>query len=266
MKLVRELSATAEAMRLNIIKLAGRAGAEGKGTHIAPSLSIVEIMAVLYNHIMQQNDVFVLSKGHGGLAYYAALMEAGVITESQLNAFETDGSDFPGQPSKNHGNGIVFSSGSLGMGLSYASGLALAAKKSGERKKVYVLLGDGELNEGSNWESVMFARQHKLDNLIAIVDCNGMQSDGRTIDILDVDLESAFISYGWQTRVCNGHIVEDLAAAFEFPETETPRIILAKTVKGKGVSFMENNNTWHHNRLNSEQYKAALMEVTNIGV
>jgi transketolase len=152
------------------------------------------------------------------------------------------------------------------MGLSYACGLALAAKKRGNDTKVYVLLGDGELNEGSNWEAVMFAKQQNLGNLIAVVDNNGMQSDGVTTDILDVDLESVFCSFGWRTLKCDGHSTGELSAALGPSDTDAPKVILAKTVKGKGVSFMEDNNTWHHNRLNSEHYKNALREVDNLDV
>jgi len=264
--LINKLIAVAKSMRLNILRLAARAGVEGKGAHIAPSLSMVEILAVLFIKVMRLQDVFVLSKGHGGLAYYTALKEAGIITGEQLDSFETDGGDFPGQPSKKNENGIAFSSGSLGLGLSYACGLAIAAKRQCNDKKIYVLLGDGELNEGSNWEAVMFAKHQKLGNIVAVVDYNGMQSDGASKEILGMDLESMFKALGWQTRICNGHSIDELAAAFEFSEREVPNVILAKTIKGKGVSFMENNNVWHHNRLNDEQYQNALREVDNIGV
>jgi len=259
--LIDDLFTSAMDVRRNILSLAAKAGAEGKGAHIAPSLSIVEILTVLFSKIMRPQDKFILSKGHGGLAYYAALKEADVITDAQLSSFESDGGDFPGQPSKSDESHVVFSSGSLGMGFSYACGLALAAKKSNEDKMVYVLLGDGELNEGSNWEAVMFAKQQKLSNLVAVVDFNAMQSDGRTAEILDVDLESVFRAFGWQASLCNGHSINELSTAFECSEDERPRVILARTTKGKGVSFMENNNTWHHNRLSNEQYQTAIGEV-----
>lgn len=251
----------AKSMRSNVLRLAARAGAEGKGAHIAPSLSMVEILAVLFTEIMSPQDLFVLSKGHGGLAYYTALKETGFINDEQLNTFETDGGSLPGQPSKSVEHGIVFSSGSLGMGLSYACGLALASKKQGDNRNIYVLLGDGELNEGSNWEAIMLARQHNLDNVIAVVDYNGMQSDGMSENILDVDLERAFRSFGWQTEICNGHSVEELRIAFCARRYGVPLVVLAKTTKGKGVSFMENDNTWHHNRLGKEQYIEAMREV-----
>ena len=255
-----DLRVSANNIRLNILRLAAQAGAEGKGAHIAPSLSIVEILTILFKEVMRPQDVFILSKGHGGLAYYAALKEAGMITNTQLDSFESDGGDFPGQPSKNLENGIVASSGSLGMGLSYACGLALAARMKGDDKRVFVLIGDGELNEGSNWEAVMFAKQQKLSNLIAVVDKNSMQSDGKSSEILDVDLKSAFSAFAWRTLTCDGHALDELSAAFDNLESEVPTVVIAKTVKGKGVSFMENNNAWHHNRLNDEQYQSALRE------
>jgi len=261
-----ELIETAKSMRLDILRLAARAGAEGKGAHIAPSLSMVEILTVLFTSIMRPQDVFVLSKGHGGLAYYVALKESGIITDEQLDSYEVDGGDFPGQPSKNSENGIVYSGGSLGMGLSYACGLALANKKRGEDKRIYVLVGNGELNEGSNWEAVLLAKQQNLGNITVIVDDNGMQSDGRSTEILDVDLASVFKSFGWQTLPCNGHSVFELLIAFEPSESDKPKVVLAKTVKGKGVSFMENNNSWHHNRLNDEQYRNAVREVECVGI
>jgi transketolase len=252
---------------LNILRLAAKAGAEGKGAHIAPSLSMAEILAALFVGVMRPRDVFILSKGHGGLAYYAALREAELISSEQLESFEANGGDFPGQPSKTTENGIVFSSGSLGMGLTYACGLAIAAKRLGDDRRIYVLLGDGELNEGSNWEAVMLAKQQGLGNIVAIVDHNGMQSDGASAEILDVDLESAFRAFGWQTRTCDGHSVDELAEALELPpelpKEEIPRVILARTVKGHGVSFMENNNAWHHSRLNDEQYRDAVEEMEN---
>jgi len=262
----KDLDTAAKALRLDVLKLAANAGAEGNAVHIAPALSIVEILAVIFGKTLRQNDIFILSKGHGGLAYYAALKEAGLISDEQLLTYSTDGSDFTAHPSKSIENGIVSSNGSLGMGLSYACGLALAAKKRGNDTLVYVLLGDGELNEGSNWEAIMFARQQKLGNLVAIVDRNGMQSDGSSSDIISVDHKSVFVSFGWQAQVCDGHSTDELAAALASPENDLPKVIIAKTVKGKGVSFMENSNIWHHNRLSKEQYQNALREVNCVGV
>jgi len=152
------------------------------------------------------------------------------------------------------------------MGLSYACGLALANKKRGEDKRIYVLVGNGELNEGSNWEAVLLAKQQELGSITVIVDDNGMQSDGKSTEILDVDLASVFKSFGWQIVTCDGHSVSELLIVFESSESEKPKAVLAKTVKGKGVSFMENNNAWHHNRFNDEQYQNAVREVESIGL
>ena len=246
-------------IRKNILRLAYKAG--NKGAHIAPSLSMVEIISVLFCQIMNHNkDKFVLSKGHGGLCYYCGMAEAGIITEEQLNTFEDNGGFFPGQPSRDSKNGVVFSSGSLGMGLSYSAGLAWAAKKRGLDDVIYTLIGDGELNEGSNWEAAMLIPYQGLNNVVAIVDNNGMQSDGFSKDILQMDLASAWRAFGWDVIECDGHNEKQLLEAFE-KKTEKPKVIIAKTVKGKGVSFMENDRTWHHNHMTEEQYNKAIKEV-----
>ena len=249
-------------MRLNMLRLTYGLGR--KGAHIAPSLSMTEILAVLFLDIMDtKKDIFVLSKGHGGLAYYTALAEAGIITEEQLDTFDTDGGEFPGQPSRNLKYGIVFSSGSLGMGLSYAAGRALGFKSRKEDAKVYCVVGDGESNEGSIWESAMFARQMKLDNLVVIVDWNRMQSDGATEDILDVDVEAMWRAVGWEVYSADGHDVEALKSAITTEHNGKPLVVLARSVKGKGVSFMENQKSWHHGSISQKQYEQAVEEVRN---
>lgn len=250
----------AKLVRKNILYLTNRAGK--KGAHIGPSLSLVEILTVLFSQCFDfSKDKFVLSKGHGGLGYYASLYETGQITKEQLETFEQNGGDFPGQPSRQPGNSIIYSSGSLGLGLSYGAGLAWSMRRQEEDGRVVVLLGDGELNEGSVWESVMFAKQQELSNLLAIVDWNGMQSDGKTEQIISMDLEEIWRAFGWEVMVCDGHNTEELKRVFTCKENGKPRVILAKTTKGKGVSFMENDRRWHHGGLNEEQYEAALKEV-----
>ena len=263
---ITEIEQAAHRMRKNILRLAAKAGAEGKGAHIAPSLSAVEILATLFLDIMRPQDVFILSKGHGGLAYYAALKEAGIISGEQLDSYEIDGGDFPGQPRKNIESQIAFSGGSLGMGLSYSCGLAIAAKNCNDDKNIYVLLGNGELNEGSNWEAVMLAKQYGLSNIVVIIDDNGLQLDGKSTEIIDIDLENIFRSFGWETQTCDGHLTEKLSAAFKFSENASPKVLFAKTIKGKGVSFMENNNAWHHSRLTEEKYQEAMEEVEHGGI
>ena len=246
-------------IRVNIIQLAYSAG--NIGAHLAPSLSIADILAVLYMDVMHQNDRLVLSKGHGALCWYAAMHEAGIISKETLDTFEQNGGSLPGQPSRNLDLGIEYSSGSLGLGMSYAAGLAWDSKRRGIRDTIYVLLGDGELNEGIVWEGLMFAKQYKLDNIVAIVDRNGMQSDGYTKEIMNTDLEAMWSSFGWHVITCDGHNIEKLLDAFHAEKVERPTVIIADTIKGKGISFMENAREWHHNHLNQAQYETALSEL-----
>lgn len=259
-------------MRKNILHLAHQAGSNG--SHLGPSLSVVEIMAVLYLHTMNINpldstwalrDRFILSKGHGALGYYAAMYEAGVISKEDLYTYELDGSFFPGQPSKKLSLGIEYSGGSLGLGLSYGAGIALAAKLKNENFRIFVLMGDGEINEGSVWESVMFSKHNKLSNLTAIIDKNNMQSDGASKDILKVDIEALWRGFGWELITCDGHDVKQLMEAFQQKDTGNPKVIIADTIKGKGISFMENSKDWHHNRLTDDLYQKALRELGEMG-
>jgi transketolase len=262
-----QLKQTALAMRRNIIRLALHGG--NNGVHIGPALSIVEILACLYGEVLRRDagtppvirDKFILSKGHGALGYYVALHEAGMISLETLNTYEKNGGDFPGQPVKNAAAGIEFSSGTLGLGLAFGAGLALGARKLDRDTRVYVLLGDGELNEGSVWESVMFAAHAKLTNLVAIVDRNGLQSDGCTRDVLALDIEAMWRGFGWEVAVCDGHDLEQLLEALQAGPGGKPRVVVANTIKGKGVSFMEGNNAWHHNRLTAEQHLRAVAEL-----
>ena len=242
------------------------------GAHVAPPLSMADIMAVLFNSVInlkredfksEKRNRFILSKGHGALAYYAALYETGIISEEEFNTFEQNGGKYPGQPSKDIDACIEYSGGSLGLGLSYASGLALS--KNCSENKIYVLMGDGELNEGSVWESAMFAGFNKLKNITAIVDYNGMQSDGFSKDILEFDISKMWEACGWDVVYCNGHDAEDIKKAFE-TNTQKPKVIIAKTIKGYGVSFIENNKEWHHNRITDEQYQQALSELAEMEV
>lgn len=264
---IMQLKQASLAMRRNIIRLALNGG--NNGVHVGPALSLVEILACLHLEIMRRDstipggfkDKFILSKGHGALAYYVALFEAGAISLETLNTYEKNGGDFPGQPVKNIQAGIEFSSGTLGLGLAYGAGLALAARKKELDTQIYVVLGDGELNEGSVWESVMFAASAKLKNLVAIVDRNGMQSDGATTSVMTIDIEAMWRGFGWDVTVCDGHDVERLVDALQAEPNEKPRVIVANTVKGKGISFMEGNNEWHHNRLTPEQFKQAIGEL-----
>lgn len=243
-------------MRLDILNAA--LGAGKSGAHIAPSLSDAEIcFAVLQN--MKEQDSFILSKGHGALGYYAAMHQAGLITDEQFASFESNGGEFPGQPSRSKTNHIEYSSGSLGMGLSYGLGVAIAKKKAGGN--VYVITGDGELNEGSNWEAAALASKYTLDNLIVIVDNNGLQSDGKCENIVGQDLKAIWSAYGWTVAECDGHNINAIQYTIKTSHIDRPLVIIANTVKGKGVSFMENDNFWHHATLIEDDYSRAVQEI-----
>lgn len=240
--------------------------------HLGGGLSMVEIMAVLYGHVLrfdpsnprwEDRDRFILSKGHGVLGYFSALLAAGIISEETYKTFQTNESDLIAHPVMNLDIGIESSNGSLGQGLSMGVGIALAGKKKQRDFRVFVYMGDGECNEGSVWEAVMSAAQLKLDNLTAVVDYNKLQSDGDARHIMDLaDLAGKFRSFGWDVKEVDGHHIEEILQAFEAPrEVNKPRILVAHTIKGKGISFMENNNEWHHNRLTKANYDLALAEL-----
>ncbi len=242
-------------VRVDIIKSAFKAG--GNGAHVAPSLSCVEIISAIYSKIIESGNKehFVLSKGHAGLALYSVLYEVGLISAKDFDSFEVNGGLFPGQPSKNLSKFIEFSSGSLGMGLSYGLGLAVSAKEN-----VYIVVGDGELNEGAIWEAVMFAGYQKLKNVKVIVDFNGMQADGFCEDILGFDAGSMWQACGWDVVECDGHEANNLSKELAKPRAK-PLVIFARTTKGKGISFMENDVKWHHSVLTEKQMKEALAEL-----
>lgn len=255
-------------MRKRIIQMAYH----GNGNaHLGSGLSIVDIMAVLYGCIMkydrdnpywEDRDRFILSKGHGVLGYYTALAAAGIMEDGLLDTFQQNGSDLISHPVMNLPLGIEASNGSLGHGLSMAVGIALAARKKRKNYKTYVLLGNGECNEGSVWEAAMLASSLKLDHLVAVIDHNRYQSDGLSKDILDMgDLAAKWSAFGWKVIEADGHSHKALYEAFQSFSIEKPMVIIADTVKGKGISFMENNNEWHHNRLTKELYEKALSEI-----
>jgi transketolase len=268
---IQNIEAMAKRMRRNALELALSAG--NNGAHLGSGLSIIEIMAVLYGGIMKYRpdnprwdgrDRFILSKGHGTLGYYTALAEAGLITYNELSTFEKNGGFLPGQPVMNLDKGIEFSSGSLGHGLSLGIGVAMAGIKKHAGFRTYVLMGDGECNEGSVWEAAMAARHYNLSNLIAIIDANDMQSDGARCDIMGANYEAMWRGCGWDVVVADGHDVGSLYETLLTPNRpDMPRAIIARTVKGKGVSFMEGNNEWHHNRLTQAQYDAAIVELNS---
>ena len=270
-EIISEIEKMAHNMRKKALNMAFSAGANG--AHLGPGLSAMEIIASLYGGVMNldpknprwgKRDRFIVSKAHCVLAYYTALAQVGYIATEDLDTFESNGGYLPGHPVMNENKGIEFSGGSLGLGLSLGIGLALAAKKKGAGNSVYVLLGDGECNEGSVWEAAMSAAHFNVDNLIAIVDCNKLQYDGPTCDILNMaDFKAKWESFGWYTVEIDGHCVHEIYDALKNRDVVIgkPYAVIAHTVKGKGVSFMENNKDWHHARITKEQYDKAMAEL-----
>ena len=235
--------------------------------HIGGSLSACEIMTVLFHKCMKHNpaelkDHFVLSKGHISPLYYSVLSQIGYIEKEELLTFRKLGSRLQGHPSK-YCPGIEISTGSLGQGLSIASGIAMALKLDKNPANVYVLLGDGEMQEGNVWEALMGAPLRKLDNLIAIIDRNRLQIDGNTEDIKPLDdLGAKIKAFNWNVIEIDGHDINAIYNAIESAKnTPLPTAIIATTIKGKGVSFMENNAGWHGKAPSKEQYEAAKLEL-----
>ena len=240
--------------------------------HLGGGLSMVELTVVLYAKILNYKsteptwkgrDRFILSKGHGVLGFFPVLAEFGIISEDQLKTFKTNGSDLIAHPIQNLDFGIESSNGSLGHGLSFGVGMSLAARFNNSNYRTFVLLGDGECNEGSVWEAAMCASQYALNSLTVIIDFNGLQSDGRSSEIINSDnLADKWRSFGWEVIEIDGHSIAQIVQAFEFKlSAEKPTAVIARTVKGKGISFMENNNEWHHNRLTQSKYDQALLEL-----
>jgi transketolase len=266
---VEDIKALASRMRKHILDVSFACNGSA---HLGGGLSIVEIMAVLYGAVLRLNpaepewedrDRFILSKGHGVLGYYPALLEAGFFGKDVFDSFKTNDSDLIAHPVMNLKLGIESSNGSLGHGLSLGVGLAWAAKRKKRNHRIFVLLGDGECNEGSVWEAAMSASHYKLGNLVAIVDYNKLQSDGASERILNSDgLPDKWRAFRWNTVEIDGHNVEQLLDALSVSgDGAMPTAVIAHTVKGKGVSFMEGNNEWHHNRLTKAFYEQALAEV-----
>ena len=269
---IKNIEGMSKRMKYHLLDTALAAGASS--SHFGGGLSIIDITATLYGAIMKidsnnpewcDRDRFILSKGHGVLGYYTALVEAGFIPKEDLMSFEKTGSYLLGHPVKNRAKGIEFSNGSLGMGLALGIGVALAGKRSKNAFNVFVVMGDGECNEGSVWEAALAAPQFRLDNLFAIVDRNNFQQTGSNTDIMSVgDLESKWKRSGWHVKSVDGHNIEELYDAFSAEyEQNKPIAIIAHTIKGKGVSFMENTVEWHYKSPSNEQLEAALLEVEN---
>ena len=239
--------------------------------HIGCAFSIIEILSVLYkNHLRYPNndpnnlyrDYFLLSKGHGVMAQYACMREKGWISNADILNYFKNGTNLKGL-ADSHIPGIEVTTGSLGHGFSVGVGLALSSKLNSTDQKTFVLVGDGEINEGPIWEGALFAAHHNLDNFIVIIDENGFQAMGSTNKILDLgSIQSKFESFGFDSVTIDGHNEESINEAFICllkNNNKKPKALIAKTIKGKGVSFMEHDNSWHYKRLNKESYQKALL-------
>ena len=254
--------------RRNLLTCIKRAGAG----HTGGDLSCIDILNVLYNRVLNVSpetnndparDRYVQSKGHSVEALYVVLADRGFFPESDLDTLCRYRSHYVGHPTRKI-NGIEHNTGALGHGLSFSVGVALGGKKDAASYKVYTLLGDGELAEGSNWEAALAAAHYGLDNLVAIVDRNNLQITGPTRDVCALEsLDEKFTAFGWSVRNANGHDIGELTAALTAVPFEPgkPSVILAQTVKGKGVSFMENVARWHHGVPDDDEYEAALLEL-----
>ena len=266
---INKLKNFAKNIRKNIIFTAFKAGS--KSAHIGGALSAADIIAVLYSGIMkikktkildENRDRFILSKGHACLALYAALVEKKFLKKKDLETFESDGSNLLGHPIINKLSGIEFSTGSLGMGLALGVGVALAAKKKQKNYKTYVVLGDGECNEGSIWESVLSASHFKLDNMTIIVDRNNFQQTGKNSSIMDLkNLKNKFKSFGCETVEIDGHDIKQIYKSLINKNLNKPKAIVANTIKGKGIKLFENDNNWHHSIITKSIYKNILKEL-----
>lgn len=242
----------------------------GKSSHISSIFSIADILAVLYDSILKydaknpklpERDRFILSKGHAAAALYAVLAESGFFSLEKLKTYYLNGSDLLGHAT--HGvQGVEFSSGSLGHGLPVSNGIALAASINKNQYKVFVLMSDGEFDEGSNWEAMLFAAHHNLDNLVMIIDRNKLQSIKSTEQTLALEpLKKKIESFGWIVKEIDGHNHEELCENLNKKFPKRPLCIIANTIKGKGVSFMENNVLWHYRSPQNKEFEDALDEL-----
>ncbi|GIW41602.1 MAG: transketolase, N-terminal subunit [Candidatus Binatia bacterium] len=267
--LLERLEEHARAVRLHTLRMAH----EGRTPHVGSALSSVEILVSLYFAVLDVDpdepdapgrDVFVLSKGHGCMSYYATLAERGFFPVEWLSTYAKNGGRLPEHPTPKGIPGVRVATGSLGHGLAVGIGMLLARRLDGRKGRVFVLMSDGECNEGSVWEAAMFAARERLDRLVAIVDYNKLQATGRCEDILPLEpLADKWRAFGWAVREVDGHDLGGLVTTFRNLPFETPRpnLVLAHTVKGKGVSFMENDPEWHYRPPDSAELERAMAEV-----
>lgn len=256
-------------LRVQVVKMTARA----KSAHVGGNLSMADILAVLYGDVLRVDptqpdwnarDRFVLSKGHACAGLYAVLAERGFLAPAALESFYCDNALLAGHATHHGVPGIECSTGSLGQGLSIACGLAYAGRVADPSFRVFALLSDGECDEGSTWEAVLFASHHRLSNLTVVIDYNKIQSLGFTAEVLNLDpLAEKWTSFGWHAINVDGHDIEQLQRVLSSVplQTDRPTCVVAHTVKGKGVSFMENRLLWHYRSPNDEELAAALAEL-----
>lgn len=263
-ELIKKLEQQCYEMKLKALELAQ---STSFGAHIGGGFSAMEIMTALYEvaNIPSMDDSsrdrVIMSKGHGVLALYTALWKKGFISDEELATFETDGTQFHGHAHKNIEKGIEFSGGSLGLGLSYAVGVAKACKMKGYDNTIYVILGDGEMDEGIVWESLMSITHFNLDNMVIIVDKNGYQLDGPTDEIMGLSsIDKKLEAFGLDVEAVNGHSIEELITVLP-KKTENPRAVVANTIKAHGISFLENNKMSHQCVLTKKKYEQAVEEI-----
>ena len=271
---MRDLKAISSKIRAEVLKMTTKA----KSGHPGGSLSIADILAVLYFDILnhepkdpdlKSRDVFILSKGHCAPALYATLGLCGYFSRDEFAKLRKTNSMLQGHPDSTKTPGIEVSTGSLGNGLSVGCGIAASSKIDDMARNIYVLLGDGECDEGQVWEAAMFASHYKLDNLIIIIDLNGYQVDGKTQDIMNIEpLNKKLEAFGWEVFEIDGHNINQLTSTFKIAigsKNDKPKAVIAKTIKGSGVSFMKNENKYHGTPLKEEELKLALHELKSKG-
>jgi transketolase len=233
--------------------------------HIGGNLSALDMLLTLHHRVMTADDQFILSKGHAAGALYITLWSLGRLTEEQLATFHKDDTKLGGHPVPNGIPEIPFGIGSLGHGLGLAAGLALGKRLRGQPGRVFCLLSDGEWNEGSNWESLTFIAHHNLREVILLVDLNGLQGFGSTAEVANLgSLANKLREFGLEVREVNGHDADAIEQALKAPATERPVALVAQTIKGHGVSFMENKMEWHYLPMTAEQYQMAIEEASRL--
>ena len=261
-----DLQKIANQTRLKIIEMSHAA----KSAHLGSCLSCVDILVSLYHHVLNidparyraaDRDIFMLSKGHAAMGLYAVLAKRGFFSEEFLNTYNIDGGLLPEHPPARGVPGVEAATGSLGHGLSLACGQALAFKMKNKTNRVFCLISDGEVNEGAIWEAAMFASANRLNNLVVFLDWNKWQATQRSDDVLNTtNHKDKWLSFGWDVECINGHDFEQILCAVKNPSGK-PKMIIADTIKGRGVSFMEDDNNWHYRIPTSEEVSAAKLEL-----